>query len=109
HIDHARGTQELGASQAGAPKHFLVKRCAVELISGQTNLITPAELARLGEVLHLLIGEPEAHSLLHEMRLVEILRKPQHAPHEIRAHLDRRLPDAAREPFRFLYNQKTQP
>ena len=43
------------------------------------------------------IREPETQPLLHQMRLVQILRQPQNAPHEIGADLDGRLADAARE------------
>jgi len=42
------------------------------------------------------------------MRLVEVLRESEHAAHEIRADLNCRLADAARESGRFVHDQKAQ-
>ncbi len=49
HVDDARRSQKLRAERAGAAQHFLVERRAVELVGREADLITPAQLACLGE------------------------------------------------------------
>ena len=52
-----------------------------------------------------LIGKPEPHALLHQMRVVQMLRQPEHAAQKKAADLDRRLAHAAREMRRALDHQ----
>src|SRR4029077_14929837 len=83
HIDYRCGTQNLRARNNGAAQHLFIKRCAIQLIGRDTYLIKRPDLARLRERLYFAVCKPKPQSLLGHMRLVEVLRQPQHTAYEI--------------------------
>ncbi len=65
HARHARGTQYLRPRQPCAPQHLLVESRPVELIRWQTHLILRPQLARLRDILYIIVLEPETQPLFH--------------------------------------------
>src|SRR5205823_8244270 len=105
HIDYCRRTQSLGTSSASAPQHLFIKRGTIQLIRRHTYLVKRPEFARFSERFYFAVCKPKPQSLLREMRLIEILRQPEHPAHEIGADLDGRFANPPRKLHRFFQNQ----
>jgi hypothetical protein len=93
------------APAANARQHFLVENGAVDLIRRQPRLVSPADLARFIERLHIVVAEPETHSLLHQVFIIKMLGHAEHPSQKVRADLDRGLANAPREALRFFDDQ----
>lgn len=95
----------LRAFQGRQSQDFLIHNSAIQLIRRQSHLVFPSNLAAFRQSGGLVIGEPKAHPLFHQMGFVQMAGQTEDASEEKRADFDGGFADASGEARGFLEDQ----